>query len=240
MARNRLVWLVCLSILSVLSAGATFQTYATLGQWQAVTEQWGNTIDFDSLQVEVGKSKQYSSLFIDPVTFTSPPAYWMTVFNPSGLQPWYDWNTTSILRCDQDGSSLKVALETPATAFAAFMGINKLVGEVYVSSTMRVEVRSVNTVVWGAEQAQNPLNTDPHPKLTFFGIVSTNPAQTFDSVTFTPVEVNTAFLDDVMLGAYQEAPPPPPPVPEMGTGVLSLCGGILLAAGGFRMRGKPS
>jgi hypothetical protein len=78
-----------------------------------------------------------------------------------------------------------------------------------------------------------PLTTVAHPALTFFGIVSTTPGETIDSITFTPPGAKVSFLDDVMLSAYPE------PVPEIGAGALSLRGGILLAAGAFRKRGRP-
>jgi hypothetical protein len=220
--------------LSVLPAGAAFLNYTTLTEWQAVATQAGSTIDFNSLNVPVGGySVSYQSLLIDDVTFTSPTAGWMQVVNPSGGQPWYYWGTTSILRpLIETPTPLKAEWATGVTAFAALMAINKENPPgTWVSSQMDVKVRSGGTVVW-----EQTLVTSAHPTPTFFGFVSTNPAETFDSVTFTPAEVNYAFLDDVRLGAYQD----PDPVPEMGTGVLSLCGGILLVAGGLRKRLKPS
>ncbi|MCX6638503.1 MAG: hypothetical protein NT090_25900 [Acidobacteria bacterium] len=235
MARNKLVWLVCLAILSVLPAGATLETYTTLTEWQAVATQAGATIDFTSLAPNPGNvSAMYVTLVIGGVTFTSP-SDWVQVYNASSSQPYYDWGTGAILRSNKDTlGALKAALATPVTAFAALMGINKENPPgTYISSQMDVKVRSGDTVVW-----EQTLVTSAHPTPTLFGIVSTNPLETFDSVTFTPTE-NYAFVDDVMLGAYQE-PPPPGDTPELGTGVLSLCGGILLAAGGFRRRGKPS
>ena len=240
MARNRLVWLVCLAVLSVLPAGAAFQTYTTLAEWQAVATQAGNTINFDSLNVPVGgySSPSVQLLLIDNVTFTSPIAGYMYVVNPSGAQPWYYWGTTSILRpAGESLSPLKAEWATGVTAFAALMAINnENPPGTWLPSQMDVKVRSGGTVVW-----EQTLVTSAHPTPTFFGFVSTNPAETFDSVTFTPAEVNYAFLDNVMLGAYN-APPDPPvgDAPEMGTGVLSLCGGILLVAGGLRKRLKPS
>jgi hypothetical protein len=242
MARNKLVWLVCLAILSVLPAGATLQTYTTLLEWQAAATQSGVTIDFSSLGVIDGNfSPAALSLLIDPVTFTAPPIYQLQVVHASPTQPWYDWGTHSILRPMDDGRPLQAAWTTPVTAFAALMGITKIVGGVPATSQMDVKVyrSGVTEPVW-----QQTLGTAARPTLTFFGIVSTNPAVTFDSVTFTPADGNTttAYLDDVRLGAYKEPVVDPllGEAPEMGTGVLSLCGGILLAAGGFRMRGKLS
>ena len=232
MARNRLVWLVCLTILSVLPAGATFVAYTDLALWEQVTTLSATTIDFSSLGVPVGGAITYPLLVIGDITFTTTDSQ-MQVVNASTPQYYYNWGTTSILRTDTDGRFLKATWTTPVTAFAASMGINKWTAPNWLPSQMKVEVRSGGTVVW-----QQTLVTSAHPTPTFFGIVSTNPAETFDSVTFTPAEGNStgAFLDDVRLSAYQD----PASTPEMGTGVLSLCGGILLAAGGFRKRLKPS
>jgi hypothetical protein len=238
MARNKLVWLVCLAMLSVLPAGATLETYTTLLEWQAAATQSGVTIDFSSLGVDDGNfSPAALSLLIAPITFTAPAIYQLQVVHASAGQPWYDWGTHSILRPMDDGRPLQAAWTTPVTAFAALMGITKIDGGGPVTSQMDVKVYRGGTWVWG-----QTLSTSANPIPTFFGIVATG-GETFDSVIFTPADGNTttAYLDDVRLGAASEEPPPPPPppVPEMGTGVLSLCGGILLAAGGFRMRGKP-
>ena len=54
MARNKLVWLVCLSILCVLPASATFVPYTDLALWQQVTTLSATTIDFSSLGVLPG------------------------------------------------------------------------------------------------------------------------------------------------------------------------------------------
>jgi hypothetical protein len=232
MARNRLVWLVTLTIVSVLPAGATLQTYTTLAGWQAAATQAGATIDFTSLGVPVGgaSSPAVQSLIMDNVTFTSPTAGWMQVHNASSV--WSNWGTGSILWSNEDLGALRATWTTPVTAFAALMGINRGGPTTWSPSQMDVKVRNGGTEVWG-----QALVTSAHPTLTFFGIVSTDGSEPFNSVTFKPAEtgVSSAFLDDIRLGAYQDSAP----VPEMGTGVLSLCGGILLAVGGFRMRGRP-
>lgn len=233
MARNRLVWLVCLSILSVLPAGATLQNYTTLAEWQAVATQSGVTIDLSSVPLTNGLSASYLTLPIGGVTFTSPSS-WVQVYDFPG-SVWWDWGTGAILRSWQDTlGAVRVDLTASATAFAAVMAINKGGPGTWAPSQMDVKVRSGGTVVW-----EQTLVTSAHPTPTFFGIVSSNPAETFDSVTFTPTE-NYAFLDDVMLGEYKAPDPPVGDAPEMGTGVLSLCGGILLAAGGLRKRLKQS
>jgi hypothetical protein len=230
-------------ILCVLPAGATFVPYSDLALWQQVTTLSATTVDFSSLGVGVGgQSASSLSLVIGDITFTSPTGRKLLVVNASSGQSYYNWGTAAILRPEDDGGLLKAALASPVTAFAALMGINKWTPpDTWLSSQMDVKVRSGETVVW-----EQTLVTSAHPTLTFFGIVSTDPAEKFDSVTFAPAEGNTttAFLDNVMLDSYQAPPPPPPPdptaTPEMGTGVLSLCGGILLVAGGFRRRLKRS
>jgi hypothetical protein len=245
MARNKLVWLVCLSILSVLPASATFVLYSDLGLWQQVTTLSGTTIDFSSLGVPVGGQTSYPlPLVIDGLTFTSTVGQ-LQVVNASSGQGYYNWGTASILHTVDDNRGVVAAWPTPVTAFAALMGITKMAGDVPVTSQMDVKVRSGGTVVW-----EQVLVTSARPTLTFFGIVSTDPAVTFDSVTFTPPAFDpppligiytNAFLDDVRRGTYN-APVVdqlPGDTPELGTGVLSLCGGILLAAGGFRKRGRP-
>ncbi len=93
---------------------------------------------------------------------------------------------------------------------------------------IKVYRSGVTNPVW-----QQTLPTSASPVPTFFGIVSTIPAETFDSILFTPAP-GRALLDDVRLGTYHEPVVPAGETPELGTGLLSLCGGILLAAGGFR------
>jgi hypothetical protein len=137
--------------------------------------------------------------------------------------PAYQWGSTAIL-CAYASHPLKVTLETPVTAFAARTGIyNGTAG-----SQMTITVTSGETTT-----TLPPLTTVAHPTLTFFGVVSTTPGEAIDSITFTAPGEKVPFLDDVRVGAYQA------PVPEMGTGALSLCGGMLLAAGAFRKRGRP-
>ncbi len=232
MARNRLVWLVCLTILCVLPAGATFVPYTDLALWQQVTTLSATTVDFSTLGVPVGGQISYLSLVIGDITFTTPAAQ-VQVVNASSGQPWYNWGTTAILHTVDDGRPLNAVWTTPVTAFAALMGITKMEGEVPVTSQMDVKVyrSGVTDPIW-----QQTLVTSARPTLTFFGIVSTDPAVTFDSVTFTPADgiTTNAFLDDVRRGTYNAPAPPVGETPELGTGVLSLCGGILLAAGGFR------
>jgi len=242
MARNRLVWLVCLGILCVLPAGAAFVPYSDLALWQQVTTLSATTIDFSTLGVPVGgQSSSTLSLVIDGVTFTSPTPTEgkVLVVNASSGQPWYNWGTAAILRPENDGWHVKANWTTSVTAFAALMGITKMDGGVPVTSQMDVKVRSGTTIVW-----EQTLVTSARPTLTFFGIVATE-GETFDSVTFQPAEGNltTAYLDDVRRGAYNAPvvePPPSSDTPELGTGLLSLCGGILLAAGGFRRHIKAS
>jgi hypothetical protein len=221
MARNRLVWLVCLAILSVLPAGATFDTYATLAEWQVAATQSGATIDFSSFAPNLGGYLYTTSLYVEPVTFTSPPNLNMQVTYSTNSA--YQWGSTAIL-CAYADYPLMVTLATPVTAFAARTGIyNGTAG-----SQMTITVTSGSTTT-----TLPSLATVAHPTLTFFGVVSTTPGETIDSITFTPPEGKVPFLDDVRVGAYQA------PVPEMGTGALSLCGGMLLAAGAFRKRGRP-
>ena len=232
MARNKLVWLVCLSVLCVLPAGATLETYTTLEAWELAATQSGVTIDFSTLGVPAGgQSAWWQSLLVEPVTFTSPTGTgWMQVHNASSV--WSTWGTAGpILWSNETLGALRAVWTTPVTAFAALMGINSGGPTTWAGSQMDVRVRNGVTQQWG-----QTVVTSPHPTLTFFGIVSTDGAEPFNSVTFTPAEtgVSSAFLDDVRLGAYNAPAPPEGETPELGTGVLSLCGGILLAAGGFR------
>ena len=218
MARNRLVWLLSLAILSVLPAGATFQTFTTLAEWQAHATQAGVTINFSTFAPNLGNFMYTRSLYVEPVTFTSPPDLNIQVIYSSKLE--YQWDTAQAILCAYAGHPLKVTLTTPVTAFAARMGIyNGGTG-----SQMCVKVHRSGTEVF-----PRTLPTFAHPTLTFFGVVSTHGSKPFNSITFTPPGCTRAFLDDVRLGD----------TPEMGTGLLSLCGGILLAAAGFRKRGKP-
>jgi len=212
-------------------------TYADLGAWQANAVQSGATIDFSDLAPNPGNA---SSMVLaissyTGITFSSPGDY-VQVFNASAFQPWYQWNSGAVLRAynDTGSGSLRVDLATPVTAFAVLMGINnENPPGTWVGSQMAITIRSGATVLTIPAPSYA---TNAHPALTFFGVASTTPGETFDSITFAP-GVNYVFLDDVRSGAFQQAGPPPGgSVPEPGTGVLALCGVGLLVAVKLRVR----
>ena len=232
MARNRLVWLVCLSILSVLPASATFVPYSNLTLWEQVTTLSGTVIDFNQEGPSPGYNGPEMSYFdIGGIRFTSPYSF-VQLCNAGDA---CNWNTGAIIRSTHaDAGALLVTLTTPATSFSTLMAINN--GGTNRDMDIKVYRSGVTLPVW-----QQTLPTSASPVPTFFGIVSTIPAETFDSILFTPAP-GRALLDNLRLGTYHEpvVEPPVGDVPELGTGVLSLCGGILLAAGGLRKRLKAS
>jgi hypothetical protein len=242
MGRNRLLRLSLLLVLFVLPACSAIVTYTDLASWQQVSAQSGATIDFSSLAQNPGNySAQVLALSaFTGVTFSSPGDF-VQVVNPASYQPWYQWNSGAILRAYNDTGSgtLKVDFATPITAFAALMGINsENPPGTWVASQMTITARSGSTTL---TLPSPTYSTTAHPGLTFFGIVSTTPGQTFDSITFAPA-VNYAFLDDVRLGSFQAAvePPPTSDTPEPGTGLLALCGAALIVAGKLRSRRRQN
>ncbi len=213
-----------LTLLSVLPACPAILTYGSLADWQVQATQSGTTIDFSSFAPTPGSSiPAETSLTVGGVTFSS--SYMVKVLNASASEPYYDWGTGAVL-IPFSASVPVVTLATPVTAFATLVMVPKLSGPTYVSSQVTVTVARGETTLFSST-----LPTSARPTPTFFGVVSSDPVQTFDRITFTP-EVNYAILDDVRLGSYLAAVS----APEPGTGVLAFCGAGLLGAGVFRRK----
>lgn len=243
MSRCKLLRFLILVIFSTLPACSAIVTYSDLASWQAQAIQAGATIDFSNLAPNPGNSTTPSPTLASypEVTFVSPDDYLM-VINPQPSWVWYVWDGAgAILRSKVYGGgsgALRVDLSTPASAFAALIGISAQdAGGNFIASQMSITVNS------GAATLATPVvTTSARPTLTFFGVAATDPGETFDSITFTPA-MNYVTLDDVRLGSYS-APEPPPPdpgaVPEPGTGVLALCGAAFLAAARiYKWRERP-
>jgi hypothetical protein len=164
--------------------------------------------------------------------FTSPGDSLQVINMPASS--YYDWTGVGAILRSNAGSlgtgQLKVDLSTPVTAFAALIGINNGSPGSWLGSEMTITASSGGTGL-GA----SVVPTSAHPIMTFVGLVSTTPGETFDSILLTPA-VNYVFLDDVRVGSYN-APQPPGPggeVPEPGTGILALCGAAFLAVARIR------
>jgi hypothetical protein len=224
MGRFKLGRLVFLAVLCSFPASPALVTYADLASWGAVATQSGATIDFSLLAPTPGSnSTEYAVLSAyEGVTFASTVGGdSVQVYNASASWTWYQWNSGAILRSGimAGTAGMVVTLSTPVTAFAVHMGINNESGGTWAGSQMTVTVKNGATTL---TLPTSTFTTSAHPDLTFLGIAATA-GESFDTIIFSPA-VNYVFLDDVMIGSYNAATE----LPEPGTGVLVLCGAVLL------------
>jgi hypothetical protein len=206
-------------------------TYATEADWlAAAVTQSGATVTFDTFTPQ---DSNVSS--IGPLSGMNFSAIGNTVLVPN-LYGGSPWGTGTFLMTTESGYDLRVDFTTAVTAFATLMMIENGGS----GSSMTIKVNGV-TVPGPSLSPTGAWPTFAKWTPTFFGIVSTNPVETFNSITFTPTN-NLVRLDNVRVGAYNDPtpppppPPPPPPVPEPGTGLLALGGIGLIALGCLRKR----
>lgn len=192
-------------MLCVLPAFPAIVTYTDLAAWQGVTtlsaiENFNTFTPTDTSYASIGP--------LSGMTFTSPPYdYEVEVTDESGLTP---WGTGRYLRATYCLTSLRVGFIPAVTAFATL----KMIDNGAFGSSMIVTVRDGE-----ATRVSAKLPTFAKPAPTFFGVVSTTPGMTFNSITFAP-QNNLARLDDLRVGVA---------VPEPGAGSLALGGVWLLA-----------
>jgi hypothetical protein len=220
MTQNRILRLLALAILCVLPAcPAIVATYLDVAAWQAVTLQ-SAILDFTGINTGVTTS-------VGPLSGMT----FISQFGSGELQVYSDWSWYDgdyILRSWAVPGSLHVSMSTPVTAFATQMMVTT------GTPAMTVTVNSGETPLGSWTRATSAPGTR-----TFFGVVSTDPLVTFNSILFTPAS-GSAILDNVRVGSYNDptppVDPPPPEVPEPGTGFLVLGGVGLLALGWLRKR----
>jgi hypothetical protein len=144
----------------------------------------------------------------------------------NGSQPWYQWNSGTILRSGDKTATntvyVTISFPTPVSAFAFQFGAGGSGGapaSVTISPTGHA---SLNTT------------TLQQPTFTFYGIVSDT--QVFSSVSIYINDVNRYIVLDNISTATASTPPPPSEVPEMASYLYLLTGLALTAYGSRSLR----
>lgn len=223
--------LYLLAALAPASAGTI--TYSDRTTWSSAVT---NIVNFDSGTQTAGTATPFSTsaglaltdLQIIGYNISSTGTlYDVTRVNASAGQPWYQWNSGSILRSGDKTATntiyLRVQFTNPVNAFGFDFG-----GSGGVSSSVTISPDGL---------AASTVATNLQPNFTFFGV--TSDTQTF---SFANIYINDAgrylALDNIAYATFT-APvvtPPPAETPEPGTFAQLALGAGLLAFARHRFR----
>jgi hypothetical protein len=222
----------------LLWAGGTLHaatlTFSDRSDWQNVVSGLSN---FNGGNLAVGSALgNYTSAgltttelqIVGIVENTFGTYYELTQANPNSSQPWYEWNSGTIIRSADKATAqavvyLRIVFAAPVSAFGFNFGVGGYSG---IPGNVTVAAQGMNSV---------NLTTLQQPNWSFYGLAS-------DTQTFSQVDIfindwnRYVVLDDIATANYSPAPPPPPPpptndVPEPGTALQLLIGsGLILFA----------
>jgi hypothetical protein len=214
-----------LALAAASQASALTLTFDDRGNW---TSQVTSLVNFDGGPQTVGTASPFNTfaglaatdLQIIGFNITSGTSYDLTRANANGTQPWFQWDSGTILRTGDKtaGNTVfaRLVFPNPVSAFGFNFGSSG----------------GGNSSVTIAASGLDPLNvtTLAGNNFAFWGVAS-------DTQTFTTVDIfindsnRYLVLDDIAQGTYNVAPPPPGPedVAEPGTILQLAMGGMLLA-----------
>lgn len=218
--------LVLLAALAPASAGTI--TYSDRTTWSSAVTGLTN---FDGGSQTVGTATNFNTTSglaladLQIIGFnitTSSTLYDLTRVNASASQPWYQWNSGTVLRSgdktDTNTVYLRVQFTNPVSAFGFDFG-----GSGGVSSSVTIAPDGLTS---------STLSTNLQPNFTFFGV--TSDSQTFSYVNIYINDTNRYLvLDNIAYGSVSTAvvEPPPAETPEPGTlAQLALGAGLLFFA----------
>jgi hypothetical protein len=193
-------------------ASATTLTYSDRSTWESQITSLSN---FDMGTQTVGTVSTFNTagglaltdLQIVGYNVTGSTGYDLQRVNASAGQPWYQWNSGTILRSgdktDSNTVYLHLAFSNPVSAFGFDLGAGG-----GTPGSVSIAADGLDPIT---------INTNNQPNFAFWGIVSD--AQSF---SFADLYINTSghylVLDNIAKGVFQApAGPPPAETPEPGT-----------------------